>query len=56
MGETALIDRLASISSRADAEAMLELRQMLAGDERLRVPPEVIAAGLAADAAALAKA
>jgi hypothetical protein len=52
MQETALIDRLASISSRADAAAMAELREVLAGDQRLRVPPDAVAASLAADAAA----
>lgn len=52
MQETALIDRLAAISSRADAAAMSELREMLAGDERLRVPKSAVAAALAADAAA----
>jgi hypothetical protein len=53
MAEVALIDRLASISSRADAGAMAELREMLDGDERLRVPGDVVAAALAADAAAV---
>jgi hypothetical protein len=52
IAETALIDTLASISSRADAAAMSELRNILAGDERLRVPPETVATAIAADAAA----
>jgi hypothetical protein len=52
MGETALIDTLASISSRADVAAMAELGAMLACDERLRVPPEAVLAAMAADAAA----
>jgi hypothetical protein len=52
MQELALIDRLASISSRADAAAMAELREVLAGDARLRVPDEAVSAALAADRAA----
>ena len=40
MAETALIDTLASISSRADVAAMIELSESCANDERLRVPPE----------------
>lgn len=56
MQELALIDRLASISSRADAAAMAELREILAGDVRLRVPDEAVSAALAADAAAAAAA
>jgi len=54
MGETALIDTLASISSRADAAAMGQLSEILAGDERIRVPADALAAALAADAAASA--
>ena len=50
--ETPLLDRLASISSRADAAALAELREVLAGDERLRVPGGMVADALAADAAA----
>jgi hypothetical protein len=38
MGETALIDRLAKISSSADAQALEELRSMIAEDSRLRPP------------------
>ena len=38
MEETALIDKLAAISSRADEAAMAELAELLAADERLRVP------------------
>jgi hypothetical protein len=52
MAELALIDRLASISSRADGDAMAELREVLAGDARLRVPDEAVTAALAADKAA----
>jgi hypothetical protein len=36
--DTALIDRLAGISSRADAQALEELRSMIAEDARLRPP------------------
>jgi hypothetical protein len=54
MAELALIDRLAAISSRADAAAMAELREVLAGDVRLRVPAEAVTAALATDAAATA--
>jgi len=54
MAEVELIDRLAAISSRADAGAMAELREVLAGDARLRVPDDAVAAALAADAAATA--
>ena len=54
MAEFDLIDRLAAISSRADATAMAELREVLAGDARLRVPDEAMSAALAADAAATA--
>jgi hypothetical protein len=53
MDETDLIDRLAAISSRADAAAMSALHAVLASDERLRVPPEAVAAARAADEAAL---
>jgi hypothetical protein len=38
IGETALIDRLAGISSSADAHALEELRGMIAEDGRLRPP------------------
>jgi len=38
IGETALIDRLAGISSSADAQAFEELRSMIAKDDRLRPP------------------
>ena len=38
IAETALIDRLARISSRADAQALEELRIMIAEDSRLRPP------------------
>jgi Transglutaminase-like superfamily len=38
IGETALIDRLAGISSSADAQAFEELRSMIAEDDRLRPP------------------
>jgi hypothetical protein len=52
MAEVELIDRLAAISIRADAAAMAELREALAADPRLRVPPEQVAAAAAAEAAA----
>ena len=55
MAEVELIDRLATISSRADAKAMAELREALAADPRLRVPPEQVAEAAATDAAAFAK-
>src|SRR5580693_2651081 len=38
IGETALIDRLAGISSSANAQAFEELRSMIAEDDRLRPP------------------
>jgi hypothetical protein len=38
IGETALIDHLAGISSSADAQAVEELRSMIAEDGRLRPP------------------
>ncbi|MDO8379600.1 transglutaminase-like domain-containing protein [Phenylobacterium sp.] len=44
MKETALIDKLADISSRADEAAMTDLAELLAADERLRPPAERIAA------------
>ena len=44
--ETTLLDRLAELSSRADAEAMRELNAMLAADDRIRVPQETITAVL----------
>ena len=43
MKETALIDRLAGISSRADAPALADLRELLARDSRLQVPQEMVA-------------
>jgi hypothetical protein len=49
MEETALIDRLASISSRADAPALEDLRELLARDSRLQVPHEMIATIAARD-------
>jgi hypothetical protein len=52
MQETALIDRLARLSSRADAAAMDELRDVLAGDARLRVPAGLVEAHLDADRSA----
>lgn len=42
--ETALIDKLADISSRADDAAMADLAELLAADERLRPPAERVAA------------
>jgi hypothetical protein len=53
MAETALIDRLAGISSRADAEAIVELRSMLADDERLRVPQGTLESIVEAERSAL---
>jgi hypothetical protein len=38
IGETALVDRLAGISSSADAKALEDLRTMIAEDGRLRPP------------------
>jgi hypothetical protein len=38
IGDAALIDRLAGISSSADAQALEELRSMVAEDSRLRPP------------------
>ena len=38
IGETALVDRLAGISSSADAQALEKLRSMIAEDSRLRPP------------------
>jgi Transglutaminase-like superfamily len=51
--ETALIDRLASISTRADAIALSELREMVAADPRLAVPEEIIAAVVETERAAV---
>lgn len=42
--ETALIDRLARLSSSADAAALEELRRIVAADVRLAVPAETLAA------------
>jgi hypothetical protein len=41
--EATLIDRLARLSSRADADAVEQLRAIAASDARLRVPPETLA-------------
>lgn len=51
MQEHALIDRLAELSSRADAGAIAALRRAIADDPRLGVPDETVAAALAADQA-----
>jgi Transglutaminase-like superfamily len=51
MEELALIDRLAAISSEADADALVSLRQSILNDDRLQVPDEMIAAIMAADQA-----
>ena len=51
MKETALIDKLADISSRADEAAMAELAELLAADERLRPPLDRIAETTKAEAA-----
>lgn len=45
--ETTLLDVLAELSSRADAQAIDELNAMLAADARIRVPKETIDAILA---------
>lgn len=50
MEETALIDRLASISSRADAAAMDEVAALLAADKRLRPPLDRVAETARAEA------
>ena len=42
--EAELIDRLAGLSSAADADALEELRRMVAADARLAVPAETLAA------------
>jgi len=47
--EAELIDRLAQLSSGADAAALEELRQITAADPRLAVPPETLAAIVAAE-------
>jgi hypothetical protein len=49
--ETALIDDLARLSSAADPAAFDELQALAASDPRLRVPPETLAAIMAADQA-----
>ncbi|MBP6546778.1 MAG: transglutaminase domain-containing protein [Phenylobacterium sp.] len=51
MAETALIDQLADISSRADEAAMAELAALLAADERLRPPHDRVAQTVKAEAA-----
>jgi len=53
MAETALIDRLAVISSRADAGALDALREELGRDARLRVPSDALEKFAAADRAIL---
>jgi hypothetical protein len=52
--ETELIDRLAQLSSAADAPAIAELRTLVASDARLRVPADTIATINAADTASAA--
>jgi transglutaminase superfamily protein len=47
--ELPLLDHLAALSSAADAPAIEELRAVVAGDDRLRVPPETLTALIAAD-------
>ena len=47
--EAPLIDRLAGLSSAADAGALEELRRLLAADARLAVPAETLAAIVAAE-------
>ncbi len=51
MGEAELLDDLARISSRADADSLARLREKLAADGRLRVPERVITKALEADRA-----
>lgn len=50
MEETALIDRLADISSVANASALEDLRELLARDFRLQVPQDMLASIAARDA------
>ena len=52
--EGELIDRLALLSSAADATALRTLRDLAAGDERLRVSEKTLAAIVAADRASVA--
>jgi hypothetical protein len=52
--ESELIDRLATLSSAADATALRTLRDLVAGDERLRVPEKTLAAIIATDRARVA--
>jgi hypothetical protein len=52
--EPQLLDRLADLSSAADARALNELRTLLATDDRLGVPTETLTAHAAADEAAVA--
>ena len=54
IAEGELIDRLARLSSAADATAVRTLRDLVAGDERLRVPEKTLAAIVAADRASVA--
>lgn len=51
--ESALVDRLADVSSRADAASLDVLRSMIATDSRLGVPAETIAAITSAESAAV---
>ena len=53
MRQIALIDRLAAISSSANAAAIDTLREMIAEDDRLRVPESTVAANIAADQLAI---
>nr|QQZ50748.1 hypothetical protein JKL49_05070 [Phenylobacterium glaciei] len=53
MKETALIDKLADTSSRADEAAMAELAELVAADERLRPPHDRVAETAKAEAAIL---
>jgi hypothetical protein len=52
--EGALMDKLADLSSVADATAIDALRSILAEDERLRVPPDMLEAIIASDQDAVA--
>ena len=55
MAETALIDRLAGFSSRADAQALDTLRAMIVDDSRLAVPEETLDLIVAAEPALIPK-
>ena len=52
--EAPLIDRLAGLSSSADADALEELRRMVVADPRLAVPAETLAAIAEAESSGVA--